>query len=222
MIGEGLDPGDSNERIYWFFHLAAVRACIAVSPALDQKQAFVVPPADQAMDREEGYALLARRFLEAYGPATPRDLAYWGKVTLTDAKRAFAAPAGWRRSRPRAGRCGPCPATARPADRGEPVVRLLPLWENYLLGYEDRELACPSPTTACRAPASPRRPPTALVFGHWRIERRRRLDRGRGRAVRARLPKGVRDGARGRGRGRRPLPREPRRGSVVERPAQPS
>ena len=94
VIGEGLDPGDNNERIYWFFHLAAVKGVIAVCPALDQNQAFVVPPADQAMEREQGYALLARRFLEAYGPATPRDLAYWGKVTVTDAKGAFSGQEG--------------------------------------------------------------------------------------------------------------------------------
>ena len=55
---------------------------------------------------------------------------------------------------------------------GEPVVRLLPVWENYLLGYEPTAgRRCRSPTpTACRAPG---RPAAHLAdgrsFGHWHI-----------------------------------------------------
>ena len=39
----GLEPGESNSRIYWMIHVAALRGVLAVSPALDQKQIFVTP-----------------------------------------------------------------------------------------------------------------------------------------------------------------------------------
>ena len=194
VIGEGLDPGDSNERIYWFFHLAAVRGVIAVSPALDQKQAFVVPPADKAMDREEGYALLARRFLEAYGPATPRDLAYWGKVTVTDAKRAFSGQEGLEEVATSWGPMWALPGTADPPDPGEPVVRLLPVWENYLLGYEDREPAVPKPHDRLPGAGKPAATADGRSFGHWRIKRRDDLVEVVVEPFAVRLPKGVRPG----------------------------
>ena len=220
MIGEGLDPGDSNERIYWFFHLAAVRGVIAVSPALDQKQAFVVPPADQAMDREQGYALLARRFLEAYGPATPRDLAYWGKVTLTDAKRAFSGQ-GLEEVATSRGRMWTLPGTADPPDPREPVVRLLPIWDNYLLGYEDREPAVPKPHDRLPGAGRPAATADGRSFGHWRIVPGDGSIEVVVEPFAARLPKGVREGLEAEAADvGRFLGAEAR--LVVERPAQPS
>lgn len=171
VIGEGLDPGDHNERIYWFFHLAAVRGAIAVSPALDQKQTFVVPPPDRAMDRDEGYALLAHRFLDAYGPATPRDLAYWGKVTVTDAKRAFADQERLEEVATSRGPMWALPGSAEPPAPSDPVVRLLPVWENYLLGYEDRTPAVPEPHDRTPGAGKPSATLDGLAFGHWRLER---------------------------------------------------
>ena len=132
-------------------------------PALEQKQSFVAPAPDEPLEREEGYALLARRFLEAYGPATPRDLAYWGKVTVTDAKRAFEDADGLEQVATARGPMWALPGPGRAAaTRGEPVVRLLPVWENYLLGLRGPLAggpAAPRPHAGRRA--SRPRPPTA-------------------------------------------------------------
>ncbi len=164
------------------------------------------------MDRDEGYALLARRFLEAYGPATPRDLAYWGKVTVTDAKRAFSGQDGLEEVATSRGPMWALPGTADPPDPGEPVVRLLPVWENYLLGYEDREPAVPRPHDRMPGAGKPR--------GHRRRALVRPLahrspETTRSRSWSSPSPPGSRrasGGAGGRGRGRRPLPR--RRGAA--------
>jgi hypothetical protein len=173
VIGAGLKPGDSNQRIYWLLHVAALRGVLAVSPALDQKQVFVEPPPDEPLEREEGYARLARRFLEAYGPASPRDLAYWGKVTLADARLGWESAGELVEVITERGPMWALPGRLDPPCPDQPIIRLLPIWENYLLGYEDRDPAMP-PAHA-RFPGAGRASATAdgYAFGHWRVERAR-------------------------------------------------
>ena len=194
VISAGLDPGDANARIYWLFHTAAVLGVLVVSPALEQKQTFVLPAPDEPMDRDEGYARLARRFLEAYGPATPRDLAYWGKVTITDAKRAFADQDGLEEVETSREAMWALPGSSVPPDAGEPVVRLLPVWDNYLLGYEDRSPAIPAPHDRMPGAGKPAATADGRSFGHWRLERRDDSIEVVIEPFAARLPKGVRPG----------------------------
>jgi hypothetical protein len=89
-------------------------------------------PRDEAMDE------LARRFLQSHGPATPRDFSWWSGLPAAEAKRAFEMV------RPRAveldglrywtlGRR----ATTRNG-RG-PSAHLLPIYDEYLIAYRDRE-----------------------------------------------------------------------------------
>jgi Winged helix DNA-binding domain len=171
LIDAGLGPGEGNERFYWLFHVAAVQGILVVGPALDQKQRFIAAPADEPLEREEGYARLARRFLQAYGPATPRDLAYWGKVTITESRAGFEAADPVEVATPR-GPMWALPATLEASpDPGAPVVRLLPVWENYLLGYEDRSLAVPEPHDRVPGAGKPAATMDGLAFGHWRIDR---------------------------------------------------
>ena len=171
VVAAGVDPGEASQRLYWLFHLAAIEGVIAVAPALDQKQSFVAAPPSQPVPREEGYARLARRFLGAYGPATPRDLAYWGKVTVTDARRAFEAGAELDRIGTPLGQMWALPGTADSPRLDAPVVTLLPVWENYLLGYEDRSPAVPPPHDRMPGAGKPTAVADGIAFGHWRIER---------------------------------------------------
>jgi Winged helix DNA-binding domain len=192
VIAAGLDPGENNQRIYWLFQVAALRGVLVVSPALDQKQTFVAPAPDVPVERDEGYVRLARRFLEAYGPATPGDLAYWGKVTITDAKRAFANAGELEEVMTSRGPMRALPGTVEPAPSSGPVVRLLPVWENYLLGYEDRALAVPAPHDRMPGAGKPAATADGRSFGHWRIDRGRDSIEIVVEPFTARLPKGVR------------------------------
>ena len=195
LISSGLDPGEGSSRIYWLFHVAALRGVLAVIPALEQKQTFVVPAPDELVDRQQGYARLARRFLAAFGPATPRDLAYWGKVTLTDAKSGFeGAGEPLEEVQTERGPMWALPGRAEPVALPDPVVRLLPVWENYLLGYEDRTPAVPEPHDRVPGAGKPAATADGLAFGHWRIERGDELIEIVIEPFAARLPKGVRSG----------------------------
>jgi hypothetical protein len=94
------------------------------------------------LSKKPDHVELARRYLQGYGPAAPRDLAAWWGLGLTEAKAAWAAldeelveldaegRTVWRLRSER----------ANPAGHG-PAVRLLPAFDTYLLGYHDRSFA---------------------------------------------------------------------------------
>ena len=195
VIGGGLDPGENNQRIYWLFHVATVRGVLVVSPALDQKQTFVAAAQDEPLDRAEGYGRLARRFLEAYGPATHRDLAYWAKCRVEDARLGWEAAGNLTEIETPYGRMSALPGSLeRAPSADEPVVRLLPVWENYLLGYENREPAVPAPHDRMPGAGKPAATADGRSFGHWRIDRGRDSIEIVVEPFTTRLPKGVRPG----------------------------
>lgn len=134
-----------------------------------------------AMPREAALAALARRYLAAYGPAGPEDLAHWSGLPLREIRAAWGAiraeveevevggkPAALLKAR--AARAG----ARRPA---APRVRLLPGFDPYLLGYRDRALIV-APADARRIhPGGGVLHPTLLIDGRaagtWRSARRR-------------------------------------------------
>jgi hypothetical protein len=101
-----------------------------------------------ALSENEAYAELTRRYLSAYGPATPGDQAVWSGLPLSKTRIAWQriedellevetvdSPAWMLKSQ--AARLDELPAAT-------PIVRLLPRFDIYLLGYQKRDLAVPS------------------------------------------------------------------------------
>jgi len=78
---------------------------------------------------------LARLYLEAFGPATLDDFAWWSGFTKTSVKQIFGALLG-ELPPDRELVDAPEPPPARAA-KGDPV-RLLPPWDTYLVAYKDR------------------------------------------------------------------------------------
>ncbi len=128
---------------------AAAAGLVVYGPGAGKDMLFALvedwAPAARPAPLPEGKALaeLARRFLGAFGPAGPDDLALWAGIGLGEARQGFAAIAGelhearwdfgpvWL-PRERAGWLK--------ARRGRtPVVRLLPRFDNYLIAYANRE-----------------------------------------------------------------------------------
>ncbi|SDH48646.1 winged helix DNA-binding domain-containing protein [Nonomuraea jiangxiensis] len=73
-------------------------------------------------DRERALRELAIRYRRAHHPATPEDLAAWSGLPLGESRAA------WRLA----------PADPPPAQQ-EPVVRLAPAFDEYLMGWRSRE-----------------------------------------------------------------------------------
>ena len=89
------------------------------------------------LDREAALSEMVVRYLGAHGPATPEDLAFWSGLRLGVVRRAWRAiadrlvevrlpggPSWMLRSTPKAAPGG--------------LVRLLPNFDEYLLGWKDR------------------------------------------------------------------------------------
>jgi hypothetical protein len=93
-----------------------------------------------AADPPDPSAELARRYLAGHGPAAADDLAAWSGLPLRQARAAFAAVEDelqWWETE-----LGPMAKLAEtPANKGfSPAVRLLPRYDDYLVGWRDRSL----------------------------------------------------------------------------------
>ncbi|ROS61615.1 winged helix DNA-binding protein [Frigoribacterium sp. PhB160] len=140
-----------------------------------------LPDARRLDDRDEALGELARRWLAHRSPATVRDLAWWSGLTLTDVRRAVeitadvdvteAGDVEWLDRRA----AGGAPAgTARGGDppaRGD--LRLLPPFDELLLGYADRGASLDPADKARLVPSSNGgfRPAIVVdgrVVGTWR------------------------------------------------------
>jgi hypothetical protein len=110
--------------------LAALEGHVCFGPRRGPKDTYVLlddwigPRA--TLPRERALAELARRYIGAYAPAEPEDFAAWSGLPLRDARAAWTEVGAVR---------VPVP--------DPPLVRLLPAFDTYLLGYRDRSLAVP-------------------------------------------------------------------------------
>ena len=105
---------------------------------------------DKVMEaREVGSARLARRYLDGYSPASVKDFAAWSGIPAGDAKKAVNAVADTQDilevdvngksmwvSREK------LPLLRKPLPKH--ILKLLPAFDSYLLGYADRELIVPA------------------------------------------------------------------------------
>ncbi|MBG8555958.1 winged helix DNA-binding domain-containing protein [Hymenobacter guriensis] len=97
-------------------------------------------PPTPLRSREEALAELTQRYFTGHGPATVTDFIWWSGLTAGDARRGLAAAAPGLQRQVIAGQeywsAGAGPACA-PA---LPFTYLLPGFDEYFLGYKNREL----------------------------------------------------------------------------------
>ncbi|WP_346774880.1 winged helix DNA-binding domain-containing protein [Cellulomonas sp. IC4_254] len=162
----------------------------ADAPALRRSDdAAADPVADPADDeRDAALADLVRRYLAAYGPATVADVQQWSGLTrlapVVDRLRPGLVevlhvdpPSG----RPRV--LLDLPDAPRPPEDAPAPARVLPDFENLLLGHDDRSRVIPPEIRPALASRNGMPPGTVLldgsVAGSW-VVRRERLPRPAG------------------------------------------
>lgn len=130
----GVEP--KGQSAFHLIRRAALAGRICHGPQQDGEATFVLlddwlpatgplPYTGEAAVRE-----LARRYRAAHGPSDALDFVHWSGLKTTVGKNA------WTAVRDTAPEAPPAP--------GEPDVRLLPAYDNYLVGYRSRDLSVPA------------------------------------------------------------------------------
>jgi hypothetical protein len=185
---EGLTLERRSQAPIHLIRLAALEGLVCLGPEQPNGEStytlidrWIEP--GQSLTREQALTELARRYFAGYGPATPQDLAAWAGLSLTDAKR------GWASVRDQ-GRLTEVHVEERnlwhttlesgevfSSRSSEPVLRLLPAFDPYVLGYADRRDVVPREHQR-RVYHGGQTAPVVLVnglaSGVWRYERRGR------------------------------------------------
>jgi DNA glycosylase AlkZ-like len=136
--------GQAIAHLVW---LAAAEGVICYGPDRDGERCFVLVrdwlgrPVTK-VDPDGALNELAVRYLRAHAPADPADLAVWSGIAQADARRS------WRGLQDRLVEVrterGPRWALRRPISApATEVVRLLPAFDEVLLGWKDRQLIAP-------------------------------------------------------------------------------
>ena len=120
-------------------------------------------------------AELARRYFAAFGPATEADFAGWAGLALGAIRAGMKAIGDELREVRIRGAAAWQPAgrAPRPVDPG--LVRLVPAFDNYLMGHRDRDFIAPSPRWEEIGPGGGILWPTMTIggtaIGTWRLKR---------------------------------------------------
>jgi hypothetical protein len=144
----GVRIAPDSQAGYHLVRRATLEGIACFGPDRDGAETYVLTSdwgvPEYTGSREEALARLAHRYLAAYGPARPEDLATWSGVSLREAKAAWKLVGGdlaevrvavewaWILT----GSSGSTRGFAGQA----PFVSLLPHFDAYLLGYRNRDL----------------------------------------------------------------------------------
>ncbi len=96
-------------------------------------------PGARSLDRSEAVAELTRRYFRGHGPAQIQDFVWWSGLTVSDARSGLARAAGDLQRRVVAGKDYWLAADADLDAPATAAAHLLPNWDEYTVGYRDRE-----------------------------------------------------------------------------------
>jgi hypothetical protein len=117
-------------------------------------------PVSRTLERQEAIAEFMLRYFRSHGPATLRDFAWWTQLPLPEVRAALEQNSGQLAELEFAGATyWMSPETASLLDDGVPGQRsvlLLPGFDEFLLGYQDRSLVFPPEHASKKLPAGNR------------------------------------------------------------------
>ena len=169
----------AGRAAYHLVRLAALRGTVCLGPDRDGQETVVLvrdwlrPGAE--LDRDAALDEVARRYVASHGPATPEDLAAWSGLRAGDVRRAWERIGGELTEVPT--RRGAMWMARRARAAPEDVVRLLPAFDPYLVGWKTRDLVLAKEHERKVFPGGGLLRPAIVsggrVTGTWNVERRR-------------------------------------------------
>ncbi|MCE2473629.1 MAG: AlkZ family DNA glycosylase [Anaerolineae bacterium] len=174
----------AGQAIHHLVRYAALRGLVCFGPEIDGDLSYVLQDQwlpEQAPQPNDPLPALARRYLAAYGPASMTDLKRWSGLATAQVKAAWKAVGN------------ECVAVTLPDGEAlmlkeqlgaletatdETTVRLLPRYDNYLLGYESRAFMVANAYAKRVHPGGGMIRACVLIDGearaNWKLEKRRR------------------------------------------------
>lgn len=171
-MSEGGIPIEGH-RIYHILRRTALEGVICCGPDREAEPTYVLL-ADWVHIEKEGkngdtLAELARRYLSAYGPAQPEDMAVWSGIPPREARSAFEAIMGelveLDSNGSRLWTLKVHESWLDESHNTQGYVRLLPAFDPCLLGYRSRRLIVPEQHAKRIHPGGGIIRPTLLVSG---------------------------------------------------------
>jgi DNA glycosylase AlkZ-like len=176
-----------GQAIHHLVRYAALAGIICFGPEVDGELTYVVLD-DWLKTEKDGFSFeqllpeIARRYLQAYAPATAHDLAKWSGLSVSQSKSGFNAivddlvevemqfenawmlKSQWNQIE---------------EITEDYIVKLLPRYDNYLLGYRDRTFMVDDAFSSQIHPGGGLIRPTLIVDGQaqaiWSIEHKQKL-----------------------------------------------
>jgi hypothetical protein len=139
-------PAGNRERAHIAMY-AELEGLICSGPRRGKQSTYALlsdrAAAARRLQRDEGLAELTKRYFQSHGPATVRDFVWWSGLTSADAKRGLEMIRARQREVDglKYWTVGRDPRTAPGT---EPTLRLLPIYDEYLVAYRDLQ-AVPRP-----------------------------------------------------------------------------
>ncbi len=148
LVARGVEIPREGQALIHLISYAAFEGVLCLAGERDNEPLYALLDhwvgEQKTLSREAALAELARRYLTGYGPATLKDFVAWSGLKMAEAKRGWAAVrsadglieiqvedrAFWMLASQA--------SLLDELDSAEPVVRLLPAFDAYLLGYSDR------------------------------------------------------------------------------------
>lgn len=130
----------TGQRGIHLLHHFSELGLLCFGPHKEKQPTFVLVdewlPPTAPKEKDEALAELALRYFTGHGPATLKDFIGWGRLTVTDARRGLEI-AKENLTTLSAGGIEYWFSSKRGASKG-PIVKLLPGFDEFILGYKDR------------------------------------------------------------------------------------
>ena len=169
-----------GQRGYHILRHAGLCAITCHGPKDGKQETFVLLdewlPSDKGPEGEEAVAELAWRYFRSHGPATLRDFVWWSGLRVSQARAALAALSERLEETEVGGQTFWKPYLDEfPRIGSSPSVRLLPAFDEYYLGYQDRsavlEAALDSSLVSSNGYFRPAIIVDGQVIGRWKVNR---------------------------------------------------
>jgi hypothetical protein len=137
--------GGTGQRIGHMMMRAELDAIVCSGALRGKQHTYALfdqrAPNARTLPRDEALGELSLRYFNGHGPALANDFAWWSGLTVADAKRGIEVNGAALRSETVDGKTYWYATTsargARAADEGEPIVHLLPNYDEQYIAYKD-------------------------------------------------------------------------------------